>query len=109
MRRPGATGNGGTTMPCHSECKYHGFFGLVEWCRHPDHVEPLEPARKFAIMSTGGKYPNHIEWEAKVMPGVEPPWPMPVHIRQLTAVLAISVRHAYKIEEMSAKNDTRAA
>lgn len=64
-------------------CKYHGWLGLTEWCRHPDHLEPLEPGRVLAIESAAGKCRNHVDWEAKVMPGHEPPWPMPVDLSEL--------------------------
>lgn len=96
-------------MPCHQECKYHGWLGLVEWCRHPEHVEPLHPGRRCAIMAAGGKCESWVDWDAKVLPGEEPPWPMPVKLMQLIAVIAVSVRIAYTIVEKSAENDTRAA
>lgn len=96
-------------MPCHQQCKYHGFFALVEWCRHPEHVEPLKPGRQCAIMAAGGRCASWVDWEAKVMPGEKPPWPMPVKMMQLAAVFAVCVRHAYKIAEESAENDTNAA
>jgi hypothetical protein len=96
-------------MPCHDECKYHSIFTLEQWCRHPDHLEPLKPGRQCAIMSQGGKCASYIPWEAKVMPGAEPPWPMPVKMMQIVAIFAVSIRIAYKKAEESAKNDTRAA
>jgi hypothetical protein len=70
-------------MPCHQECKYHGFLALVEWCRHPDHLEPIEPGRREAIALAGGKCTSWIAWDARVMPGSEPPWPMPVKLQEL--------------------------
>ena len=93
-------------MPC-GGCKYPGWFGPHEWCRHPDYLEPIEPARKFAIIAAGGRCPSFVEWEAKVMPGSEPPWPMPVVMRQLIAVIAVYVPIEYKNDEMSAKNDSK--
>ncbi len=64
-------------------CKYHGWFGPKQWCRHPDHLEPIEPSRRYAIEANGGKCANHVDWEARTMPGLEPPWPMPVDLREL--------------------------
>jgi len=68
---------------CHSECKYHGFLGLVEWCRHPDHLGPLEPGRRLAIEASAGKCANYVDFEAKVMTGEEPRWPMPVDLLEV--------------------------
>ena len=94
-------------MLCRSEpCKYHGWLQLVEWCRHPDHVEPLEPNRNFAMMASGGRCPNLVDWEAKVMPGAEPRWPMPVDIKRLIAAIAITIPIGYKNDEKSAKNES---
>lgn len=70
-------------LPCHQECKYHGFLGLVQWCRHPDHLGPIYPNREAIIEAADGKCKSKVEWEAKVMPGIEPPWPMPVNLREL--------------------------
>jgi hypothetical protein len=72
-------------MDCHAPepCKYHGWLGLGQWCRHPDHLEPIEPGRRLAIEAAGDKCVNHVEWEAKVMPNTEPPWPMPVDLQEL--------------------------
>jgi len=79
-------------------CKYHGWLLLEEWCRHPDHLEPLKP---------GGKCAGFLDFETKVMPGVEPPWPLPVVMRQLVAVIAVCLPIGYKNNEESAKNDTK--
>lgn len=79
-------------MLCRSEpCKYHGWLLLEEWCRHPAHLEPLKPGRICAMLAAGGKCPSFIDWEAKVMPGTEPPWPMPIVMQQLIAVIAVSI------------------
>lgn len=86
-------------MLCRREpCKYHGWLQFVEWCRHPDHVEPLEPGRTCAMAAAGGKCPSFVDWERKVMPGAEPPWSMPVDIKQLIAVIAVSVPIKYEIK-----------
>ena len=69
-------------MPC-GECKYPGWFGPQEWCRHPDHLEPIVPGRKLAIKANGGRCKSFIDWEAKVMPGTEPPWPMPEKLYEI--------------------------
>ena len=58
-------------MPCHQECKYHGFLGLVEWCRHPENLGPLD-TRLVEIEAAGGRCRFKVDWEAKVMPGQEP-------------------------------------
>lgn len=78
-------------MPCHQECKYHDFLGLVEWCRHPDHLEPLEPRRTLTIAAAGGKCASKIGWETKVMPGEVPAWQMPVNLCHLVAAIAVSL------------------
>ena len=64
-------------------CKYHGWFGPDQWCRHPEHLEPIEPGRRLAIEAANDKCANHVAWEARVMPGVEPRWPMPVDLQSL--------------------------
>lgn len=69
-------------LPCHNSCKYHGFLGLVEWCRHPKHLDPIRPGRMFAIMANGSRCKNYLDWETKTMPGNEPPWPMPVRLSE---------------------------
>ena len=65
---------------CHDgPCKYHGWLMLVEWCRHPEILMPLTRNLPY-LESAGGKCPCFIDFEAKVMPGNEPPWPMPAAI-----------------------------
>ncbi|GFO67910.1 hypothetical protein GMLC_14890 [Geomonas limicola] len=93
-------------MPCHSECKYHGFLGLEEWCRHPEHIEPLKPARQFAIMAAGGKCANWLAWEAKVMPHETPSWPMPVVMLQIVAVFAV---YLHQVSTSQASGERSAA
>ena len=88
-------------------CKYHGWLLLEEWCRHPDHLEPLKPGHSCAMMAAGGRCAGFLDFEAKLMPGAEPPWPLPVAMRQLVAVIAVCLPIGYKNEETSAKNDTK--
>ena len=99
-------------MPCHRECKYHGFLKFTEWCRHPDHLEPLVPSRQFAIISAGGKCKSYIPWEAKVMPGTEPPWPMPVDLQSLFPIQRekpVFSTHGVHKEQTEIINDTCSA
>jgi hypothetical protein len=67
------------------KCKYPGWFGPCEWCRHPDHLEPIVPGRQLAIEAAGGSCTNFLLWETRVMPGSEPSWPMPVDVWGLFA------------------------
>jgi hypothetical protein len=53
-------------------CKYMGWKGLKAWCRHPKHVT--------AIVTWGKRCPEWIDWETKIMPGHEAPWPDPVSL-----------------------------
>ena len=85
-------------------CKYHGWFGPDQWCRHPDHLEPIEPGRRFAIEAAGGKCRSLVDWEAKVLPDSEPPWPMPVDLYSLFENDE-SLPIGQENDEKSAKND----
>lgn len=84
-------------------CKYHGWLLLDEWCRHPDYLEPLKPGRVCAMTAAGGRCAGFVDFETKVMQGTEPPWPMPVAMRQLIAVIAVSIPNGYKNGKMSVK------
>jgi len=88
----------GSSTPC-GECKYPGWFGPCEWCRHPEHLEPIEPGRRLALEANGGRCPDYVDWEAKVMPGTEPVWPMPVDL------WGLFVANGYENEEKRAEND----
>lgn len=54
------------------DCKYFGFKGLVQYCRHPKHAQPLK--------KWGGKCNDHVDAEAKYMAHQTPPWPDPVKL-----------------------------
>ena len=67
--------------PCgNGPCKYLGWLGLVVWCRHPAHLEPIEPARAAAIRQTAGKCASWVDFEQKVMPTMKQWWPDPVKL-----------------------------
>jgi NADPH-dependent 2,4-dienoyl-CoA reductase/sulfur reductase-like enzyme len=77
---------------------------LVEWCRHPDILEPLFPGRISALEYAGGKCGSFIDFETKVMPGVEPPWPMPMDMAQLLGEMTGSLPIEYKNSEKRQEN-----
>ena len=89
-------------LPCHQECKYHGFLGLVQWCRHPDHLGPLYPNRETIIEAAGGKCKRKVEWEAKsdarhratLAHAREPPGAVPDRARETPILYAYHTKTA---------------
>ena len=66
-------------QPLCGDCKYHGFWKLAQWCRHPAHVEPLQK-RMFTIIQNNGKCSDRIDWSEKINPGQPFLWPRAVSL-----------------------------
>ena len=63
-------------LPCVG-CKYNGFKGLVQTCRHPEVLEPINGPLMMRMTIAGG-CDRFVDSETKVMLGWVKSWPDPV-------------------------------
>lgn len=66
-------------LPC-SNCKYNGFSGLVQSCRHPEHPQPISGPLMLRIF---GGCSNWVDWDKKVNSAEEISWPKPVNYAEV--------------------------
>lgn len=71
------------TLPC-GTCKYNGFRGLVQTCRHPDHPQPINGPLMLRIGGNGGKCSDFIDLEKKANSAEEIDWPQPISFMEVT-------------------------
>jgi len=63
----------GDTMHC-GDCRYLGWFGLMAWCRHPEHTRQIK--------HWGRSCSEHVLYDVKPLPGHQLPHPEPVNLEE---------------------------